>query len=152
MRVELNSTIIHGLDPILTHLTHWWRNINASVDKVILESLLKSCRLFGTKRLAEPWCLIINWPLGTNFNEIWVKIRSHQFNVFESVGSKIGGHLLLLKMYKTPPPRVRHLWHTSRNAPVPYHTNAPFKAEMYIFLASVMHCGIWDRCVVPFVN
>ena len=30
--------------------------------------------------------------------------------------------------------------------------NAPFRTEMCTFLFWMVHCGIWDRCIVGFVN
>ena len=57
----------------------------------------------------------------------------------------------------------------SHNAPVPYPTQCPIQTEMYTFLfwmvlcmgqvhcgictlCWMLHCGIWDRCIVGFVR
>ena len=34
----------------------------------------------------------------------------------------------------------------------PISHNAPFRTEMRAFLFWIVHCGIWDRCIVGFVN
>ena len=44
-----------------------------------------------------------------------------------------------------------------RNSQIPQFThpishNAPFRTKMCAFLLWIVHCGIWDRCIVGFVS
>ena len=40
----------------------------------------------------------------------------------------------------------------SHNAPVPYPTMHHFRTEMCTFLFWMVHCWIWDRCKIGFLN
>ena len=39
-----------------------------------------------------------------------------------------------------------------RRCTCPISHNAPFRPEMCIFMFWMMNCGIWDRCIMAFVN
>ena len=42
--------------------------------------------------------------------------------------------------------------HKSHKCICPISHDTPFKTEMSTFLFWMVHCGIWDRCIVGFVN
>ena len=59
----------------LTHwgiLTHWGRMVFQEYRPSLVQ--IMACHLFGATPLSNVGLLLI-WPLGMNFNEIWIEIR-----------------------------------------------------------------------------
>ena len=93
------------------------------------------CCLFGAKPL--PALMLIYGhldPLQYTILGLWLKsIHCHSQNAYPNAGSNMLDN-----------------W---PNSQIPQYTcpishNAPFRTEMCSFLFTMVHCGIWDRCIM----